>query len=148
MKILFLLILVTFIFGCSITPESIRRHPAVGEISTVGMGDSIYTYEKQGKVFNDYMNGINTQQTPSWRYELLYSGLSKEILKITYREFANDLARASFFQEASYDYNKNGPTMVSFKGAKVEVLSADNNGIKYKVLSGFTDEEQAQAQPQ
>lgn len=144
MKILVVLLCVAWlVFGCSITPESIQRHPAIGEVSTAGVGDPIYTYKKQGKVFNDYMNGQVTQQTPSWKYELLYSGISKEILKITYREFANDLARASFFQEASYDYNKNGSTMVSFKGAKVEILSADNNGIQYKVLSGFTDEEQA-----
>lgn len=137
-KIIFIFVLLV---GCSITPETINRYPERGIISTVGVGEAIYTYDKKGKVFVDYMNGTATNQTNSVKQEIIYSGLSKGELKITYREYMNDYARASFFQDATYDYSPPSSTMISFKGAQVEILDANNTQVKYKVLTGFTDEQ-------
>ena len=127
--------------GCSISPEKITRYPEKGNVATAGVGESIYTYDKKGKVFVDYMNGKATNQTNSVKQEIIYSGLSKGELKITYREYMNDYARASFFQDATYDYSPPASTMISFKGAQVEILDANNTQVKYKVLKGFSDEQ-------
>jgi hypothetical protein len=127
--------------GCSITPEMINRHPDKENISTTGVGEAIYTYDKKGKVFVDYMNGTTTNQTNSVKQEIIYSGLSKGELKITYREYINDYARASFFQDATYDYTPPSSTMISFKGAQVEILDANNTQVKYRVLKGFSNEQ-------
>ncbi|EBA00430.1 hypothetical protein [Marinobacter sp. ELB17] len=132
---------VTSLAGCSIMPETISRDPEKGTVSTAGVGEAIYTYDKKGKVFVDYMNGKSTNQTDSVKQEIIYSGLSKGELKITYREYMNDYARASFFQDATYDYSPQASTMISFKGAQVEILDANNTQVKYKVLKGFSDEQ-------
>ena len=140
MKKLLLAIAVLCLAGCSITDEAYFRNPEFGVTSTAGIGDPIYRYRKQGKVFHDYMNAKESNMTDSKQFEILYSGLSKGELKVTYREFINDLARSSFYQEASYDYS-GGKTMITFKGAKVEVLNANNQQIQYRVLNGFSGEE-------
>jgi len=138
--ILSTIIILVGLVGCSVTPERIDRHPAYNQPSTTGIGESIYTYDKQGKVFNDYMNAKNTNWSDSIKYELLYSGYSKGVLKLTYREFVNDLARASFYQDATYDYT-GGQSEISFKGARILIIAADNNKIHYKVIQGFTGEQ-------
>jgi hypothetical protein len=37
-----------------------------------------------------------------YRWELLYDGVDGSTLKVTYREYKDDLARPAFFQSASY----------------------------------------------
>lgn len=77
-----------------------------------------------------------TPKPDSFKYELLYQGVSKGTLRLSYREYVNDMARPSFFQDVSYDI-ASYPTEVTFKSVRLQILGADNNGIKYKVLSGF-----------
>ena len=72
----------------------------------------------------------------SFKHELLYQGVSKGTLRLSYREYVNDMARPSYFQEVSYDI-ASYPTEVAFKSVRLQILGADNNGIRYKVLSGF-----------
>jgi len=127
--------------GCAITPETINRYPDIGKISTAGVGEAIYTYKKDGKIFVDYLNNKKTNQTDSVKQEIIYSGFSNGVLRVTYREYINDYARAAFYQDATYDYAPPSSTMISFKGAQVEILDANNTQVKYRVLKGFSDEQ-------
>lgn len=68
--------------------------------------------------------------------ELLYQGYSKGVLKLSYREYVNDMARPAFFQDVTYDVDT-FPTEVSFKAARLKLLKAGNNGIEYIVLTPF-----------
>ena len=72
----------------------------------------------------------------SFKYELLYQGISKGSLKLSYREYINDFARPAFFQDVTYDLDST-PTTITFRTVRLEVLSANNNQISYRVLSGF-----------
>ncbi|TAL04287.1 MAG: hypothetical protein EPO08_01760 [Rhodospirillaceae bacterium] len=73
---------------------------------------------------------------PSFKYELLYQGISKGTLKLAYREFINDLARPAFSQDVVYDL-ATFPTTLTFRNLKIEISKADNDGITYRVLSGL-----------
>lgn len=131
--------------GCvsspKIYPEKITRTPEKNILSTTGIGESIYTYDKQGKEYFSMVTYTAVNVTNSIKQEIVYSGFSRGVLKITYREYLNDYARASFFQDAEYDYTPKTKTIISFKGAKIEILDANNNEIKYKVLMGFKNEQ-------
>lgn len=70
------------------------------------------------------------------KYELLYQGYTSKTIKLSYREYVGDLARPAFFQDVSYDVAQ-FPTTVTFRSVKLNLLGADNNGLKYEVLSGF-----------
>ena len=72
-----------------------------------------------------------------FKYELLYQGVSDKTLRITYREYINDLARPAFYQEVIYVLNPSGTTTINFKKVEIEILAANNNLITYRVNKGF-----------
>ncbi len=71
--------------------------------------------------------------------ELLYEGLSGNTIRVVYREYVDNFARPAFFQEVTYNLNKEGPTELRFKGVKMSILKADNNGIQYVIKNGFAN---------
>ncbi len=73
-----------------------------------------------------------------FRRELLYQGVQGETVRLSYREFANDMARPAFQQDLTYNMERPGPTRVTFKGAQLEISGADNNGLSYRMLTGFS----------
>jgi hypothetical protein len=75
-------------------------------------------------------------RSDSFKYELLYQGVSGTTIRLSYREFLDDLARPAYFQDVSYDIGTL-PVTLTFKTVKLEVLSADDNALTYRVLSGF-----------
>jgi len=69
---------------------------------------------------------------------IVFQGLSKGEIKITYKEFTKDgLARPSFDQTVTFDADKL-PTMIGIKGAKIKVEAVDGLEIKYKVIKSFS----------
>jgi hypothetical protein len=67
-----------------------------------------------------------------FKAELIYNGISKNTIKIIYREFINELARPAFFQELQYDLDTSD--IIQFKTIKIKVLHADNSLIKFVIL--------------
>jgi len=84
-----------------------------------------------------------TQIAPGggYRYQLLYEGVAAGVLRVTYREFVNDLARPSFTQELTYTLDASGQGNVVFRGARLHIEQASNESLKYQVLSGMRDEQ-------
>lgn len=64
-----------------------------------------------------------------------YNGNAGDVLKFTYREFANDMARQAFTTDFPVD--SKGSDILTYKGACIKVVKADNFSITYSVLSGF-----------
>ena len=75
-------------------------------------------------------------RSDSFKYELLYLGVSNKTIRLSHREFLNDLARPAYFQDVSYDIGTL-PATITFRTVKLELLAADNNALTYRVLSGF-----------
>lgn len=71
----------------------------------------------------------------SFKAELLYNGAAKKVVKLSYREFKDDVARPAFTQELTYDLAEGD--VIGFKGARFKVLKTSNSGITYKVLSNL-----------
>ena len=72
------------------------------------------------------------QDELSFKRELVYSGVSKNVVFILYREFKNDFARPAFSQELKYDLSED--RLIGYRGARFEVISATNQGITYKTI--------------
>jgi hypothetical protein len=68
----------------------------------------------------------------SMRKEILYNGKSKDTIKITYREYMNDMARPAFYQDLNYDLAES--KIIGFKGTQIEIIKATNSDIQYKVI--------------
>lgn len=69
----------------------------------------------------------------SFKKELVYTGVSKNVVSILYREFLEDMARPAFSQELKYDLTEG--KIVGYRGARFEIIKATNQGITYKTLT-------------
>jgi len=73
----------------------------------------------------------------SFKYIALYQGKKGNSIKISFREFKDNMARPAFTQDIDYELNEIGSTIVGFKGLRIEVIKASNIDIKYKVLKDY-----------
>ncbi len=72
-----------------------------------------------------------------FKQEFIYNGKVGNAIKFTYREYADDLARPAFTQDLQYDLTESN--IIGFRGLRIEILSATNIKIQYKVLSYYTE---------
>ncbi len=68
----------------------------------------------------------------SFKRELIYNGVSQNVLSILYREYKNDWARPAFSQEIKYDLNED--KIIGYRGSRFEITKASNQGLTYKIL--------------
>lgn len=78
---------------------------------------------------------VQADAPDSVKKEILYNGRSGTTLRLSYREFVRDMARPAFTQDLTYDIRDD--RVVGFRGARIEVIEANNTSIRYRVLSGF-----------
>jgi hypothetical protein len=76
----------------------------------------------------------------SFQQTLIYSGKVGSKIKVGYREFSNNLARPAFNNDVDYDLNES--TTIGYKGARVEILEATNQFVRYRVLQNFNQAQQ------
>lgn len=69
--------------------------------------------------------------------ELVYEGISGNVLKLEYREYEADSQQPDFNEEVTHTLNPE-KTAIDFRGAKLEIVGvSDGNLLTYKVLNGF-----------
>lgn len=71
----------------------------------------------------------------SFMQELIYTGKVGDKIRFTYREYQNGMARQAFNINVEYDLSESN--LISYKGATIEIISATNQRIEYKVLKHF-----------
>ena len=73
----------------------------------------------------------------SFKYQALYQGKIDNKIRISFREFKNDMARPAFTQDIEYQLSPNGTTIIGFKGLRINVIKATNVDITYSVVKDF-----------
>lgn len=71
---------------------------------------------------------------PSFRKEILFSGSNETVISLTYREYADDMARPAFTETLTLPLSKTFPQMIAAKGHVFELLSLDGMGLRYRLL--------------
>lgn len=66
---------------------------------------------------------------------VIYLGATKDTLRLSYREFVNDMARPAFTEEYTFPLRETYPQPVSFKGVKLSVTAVDGEGLHYTVTA-------------
>ena len=82
---------------------------------------------------------VAAETSPSFVQELIYNGRTGDSVKFLYREFSNNYVRGDFSQEVQYDLNDGQE--IGFKDARIEIISATNTELKYRVITSFPDPE-------
>lgn len=79
----------------------------------------------------------STYTEDSFKYQALYQGRIDNKIKISFREFKDDMARPAFTQDIEYQLDKDGGTLVGFKGLRIKVIKATNTDITYSVIQDY-----------
>ncbi|MEJ5137721.1 MULTISPECIES: hypothetical protein [Acinetobacter] len=82
---------------------------------------------------------ITQSNTDAFQQTLIYNGRIGNKINIGYREFFGDLARPAFTNSVEYDLAES--KQIGYKGALLEIIDANNQSIKYKVLKNFNKAE-------
>lgn len=77
----------------------------------------------------------STTDANSFQQTLIYNGKVGSKINVGYREFAGDMARPAFSNQVEYDLNDS--SQIGYKGALLDIIDANNQMIKYKVLKNF-----------
>lgn len=93
------------------------------------------TKDQKGKLKVENAIYTNSNCQDCFKKVFIYNGKAGSIIKFSYREFINDMARPAFTQELQYDLNEG--KIIGFKGMRIEILNTSNIEIEYKVLSEF-----------
>lgn len=73
------------------------------------------------------------------KYDLVYGGIQGNTVRITYLRYEDNLAYPLAQQQLVYNLRTDGqPTRIAFGAAEIDVLSADNGQIRYRVLRHLT----------
>jgi hypothetical protein len=73
-----------------------------------------------------------------FRHELLYQGRDRNTVKFSLREFSENLSRPDSQQDLAFTLSDGrAPTLVSVRNARIEILAADNDRIRFRVLQGL-----------
>lgn len=107
----------------------------IGEAFLVDQNGSVEKVRKWVGILNS-PDGWQVEERYSQdfvRKELLYSGKSGNTIDVSYREFRGGFAAPAFFQNLRYDLAES--RVIRFQKFSVEVLQADNQMIRYKILS-------------
>lgn len=92
-----------------------------------------YKWEVSGlQVFMRLEGYLVKEKEGSFKAELIYSGITKNTIHVTYREFIKDLARPAFYQELRYDLNESN--LITFRSLRIKVLKANNARIEFRVI--------------
>lgn len=73
----------------------------------------------------------------SFQRTLIYSGRVGDKVNIGYREFSSNTARPAFNNDVEYDLATS--TTVGYRGARLEIIEATNELIRYRVISNFNN---------
>lgn len=69
----------------------------------------------------------------NFRQIFSYMGATSDTLRLSYREFANDMARPAFTEELSLPLGKTFPQKIAFKDVRMTILSIDGMGMRYRI---------------
>jgi hypothetical protein len=99
--------------------------PAPTEVNSNIAGQVI----DQAKCFADY--DFNPNQPGSSKRELVYLGQSGETLRFKYREYYDNLVRAAFSNDLTYNIAEDN--VIGFRGARIEIIDASNTELTYLI---------------
>ncbi len=98
-------------------------------------GVSAYNLEARANKADYVKKKYSVASPDSFQQTLIYSGKIGDKINIGYREFSNDIARPAFNNDVEYDLTES--KIIGYKGARIEVIEATNEHIKYKVIQNF-----------
>lgn len=65
----------------------------------------------------------------NFRQIIIYLGANSDTLRLSYREFSNDMSRPAFTEELTFPISKSFPQKIAFKDIRATLLGIDGEGL-------------------
>jgi hypothetical protein len=69
----------------------------------------------------------------TFKQTLTFLGMTGPTLRLSYREFINDMARPAFTEEVTFAMSGTYPETVAYKDLSIDVLGVSNSGLRYVI---------------
>jgi hypothetical protein len=110
--------------------------------------DGSGTFDRVKVIGGNRISGVSGSYREMWkpgddpdrsrRWELVYLGAGGGVLRLSAREYRGSAAAPATASDVTYDLAATGSTRFRFRGVEIEVLSADNSGLTYRVSGPST----------
>lgn len=104
-----------------------------GIFDRMAIDSSANAFKMKNKVVYQ-LKRISKDESDSVRQVIMYSGATGDTLRLSYREFSNNLARPAFTEELTIPITKIFPQDVAVKAVKIRIHSIDGLGVRYEIL--------------
>jgi len=109
----------------------------IGSFTHFGVGAQVDSTELENPAKYEISPSNPIIKRDSFKYAALYQGKSKDSIKISFREFKDDMARPAFTQDIDYELAEDGTATVGFKGLRIQVLNATNLELTYRIIKDY-----------
>ncbi|MGF1669141.1 MAG: hypothetical protein ACFCU6_01730 [Balneolaceae bacterium] len=126
----------------SITGESITY---LSDENDNGEFDNIMVQARRGATnWRDLETSVPYEEAPGiksetggFERELVFVGIKDDRIEVIYREYSDDLIVPSIEETIYFKPERDGTALIEYLGAKIEVISAMDDKLKYKIKKGF-----------
>lgn len=80
------------------------------------------------------LSRVEVERPDSLRQVVMYQGATTDSLRLSYREFQNNMARPAFTEDLTIPLGTSFPQDVAVKKIKLRVHSIDGLGMRYEIL--------------
>lgn len=140
-------LLIVIVFGCSnrnyVRTPILKSSYELGVKNSSSVGSIMLSRESAVKVCWEFWAGLANggwkarcdEDVDRFKEELIYAGRAGNVIRVAYKEYKGNesfyLARPAFFQELVYDLGSSD--IIVFRGYRIKVLNANNEGILFIV---------------
>ncbi len=98
------------------------------EMISIQECDDVNIQEWRGLLMGGYTKRVLYRECTK-KGQLIYSGISKNTLKVSFREYSIDMKKPAFFQDLIYDLDQD--RVIEYRSIRIRVLDANNSRIKF-----------------
>lgn len=104
-----------------------------GKFDRIALDDVVAALKLKAPVPYEIRDAVAPSSTGNFKQVVTFLGVNGDMLRLSYREFLNDMARPAFTEELTFPQGRIFPQPIAFKDTRITVLGIDGAGMRYRV---------------
>jgi hypothetical protein len=119
--------------ACSTSGPCALDDDGDGTFDRIALDDMVAALKLKEPVPYEIKDAVAPSSTGNFKQVIIYLGTSSDTLRLSYREFLNDMARPAFTEELTFPLSKIYPQKIALKDSVITILAIDGLGMHYRV---------------
>ena len=104
-----------------------------GTFDRIALDDVVRAFKLNVPVRYQIKDAVAPSSSGNFKQVVSYLGVSGDTLRLSYREFLNDMARPAFTEELTFPITKTFPQGLAFKDVRMTIIGIDGLGLRYRL---------------